>query len=261
MTLDPLLLEACPVGHLPLIRAVIDDLGIVPVLEERCPKHPLAVVSDADCVVLMILNLISGRVALHRMNDWLDRTDAEILLGTQRPASAFHDTRLEACLDHIAAAGTDLLLGDVVDRYLQRPDLPKRWCAHQDTTSVSVFGAYDEADEPVPTFGFSKDHRPDLRQLIFGLTLHGAAGIPVLGTMLDGNTSDVVVNRLHVAALAERLPDPSQVTLIADCKLVDAETVGQVLDAGMRFVSLLPDTYEPTFQGSPTLPHGISALS
>lgn len=156
MTLDPLLLEACPIGHLPLIRAVIDDLGVVPVLEERCPKHPLAVVSDADCVVLMILNLLSGRVALHRMNDWLDCTDAEILLGTQRLASAFHDTRLEACLDHIAAAGTDLLLGDVVDRYLQRPDLPKRWCAHQDTTSVSVFGAYDEADEPVPTLAFRR---------------------------------------------------------------------------------------------------------
>lgn len=244
MTLEPLLLEACPIAHLPLIRAVIDDLGIVPVVDARCPQHPLSVVSDADCVVLMILNLLSGRVALHRMNDWLDRTDAEILLGTGRPATAFHDTRLESCLDHLADAGTDLLLGDVVDRYLQRPDLPRRWCAHQDTTSISVFGAYDEADEPIPTFGFSKDHRPDLRQLIFGLTLHGAAGIPVLGTMLDGNTSDVVANRSHVAALAERLPDPGQVTLIADCKLVDAETVGQVLDAGMHFVSLLPDTYD-----------------
>ncbi len=76
MTLDPLLLEACPIGHLPLIRAVIDDLGIVPVLEERSPKHPRSVMSDADCVVLMILNVLSGRVALHRMNDWLDRSDA-----------------------------------------------------------------------------------------------------------------------------------------------------------------------------------------
>lgn len=244
MTPEDLVLEPCPIGHLPLIRAVVDDLGIVSVLDERCPKHPLSVVSDADCVVLMILNLLSGRVALHRMNDWLERTDAEILLGTDRPASAFHDTRLEACLDHLAAVGTDLLLGDVVDRYLTRPDLPRAWDAHQDTTSVTVFGDYDLADEPLPTYGFSKDHRPDLRQLIFGLTLHGSAGIPVLGTMLDGNTSDVTVNRIHLAALAERLPEPGQVTLIADCKLVDAETVGQVLDAGLHFVSLLPDTFD-----------------
>jgi len=74
------------------------------------------------------------------MNDWLDRTDAELLLGPNVPAGAFNDTRQEVCLDHVALVGTDLLLADIVDLYLKRPDLPSAFSAHQDTTSLSMYG-------------------------------------------------------------------------------------------------------------------------
>ena len=232
------------VGHLPLIRAVIDDLGITQAIDARCPKHAQAQVSDADCVVLLILNILSGRVALHRMNDWLDRTDIELLLGSDRPAASFHDTRLGAALDHLHTTGVDTLMGDIVDIYLHRPELPRSFCVHQDTTSLSVYGDYEDAESPIPTFGFSKDHRPDLRQLIFGLTLHGATAVPLLGAMFDGNTADVTANRHALNEIAKRLPEPEQVTFVGDCKLVDGETVAQILDLGMHFVSLLPDTFD-----------------
>jgi len=244
MTPENLPFNVAPVGHLPLIRAAIDDLGITAVINAHCPKHAQARVSDADCMVLLLLNILSGRVALHRMNDWLDRTDAELLLGPDRPAEAFHDTRLGVALDHLHAAGVDTILGDIVDGYLRRPGLPLTFSVHQDTTSISVFGAYEDAEGPVPTFGFSKDHRPDLRQLIFGLTLHGATAVPLLGTVFDGNTSDVTANRHHLAEIAKRLPAPEEVTFVGDCKLIDAETVAQILDLRMHFISLLPDTFD-----------------
>jgi len=96
-------LQAFAVAHLPLIRAIVDDLGIVKAVEARSPKHPLARVSDAQCLVVMMLNILCGRVALFRMNDWLDRTDVKLLLGPDAPADAFNDTRLGACLDHLGA--------------------------------------------------------------------------------------------------------------------------------------------------------------
>jgi len=245
MTISESDVAAVPVAHLPVVRALIDQLGIHEILDEALPKHPLSRVSDADCVVVMMLNVLCGRVALFRMDQWLGRTDAELLLGAGREADAFDDDRLAAALDHIDAVGTDHLLTAVVTRYLGRPDRETTYTVHQDFTSYGLYGEYRDVSPlgPLPAYGHSKDLRPDLKQLFFGLSLHGSAGIPLVCSTLDGNTSDARANRDHLARLAKLLPDEDDVTIVGDCKLVDAQTVGQLLAAGFHFISLLPDSY------------------
>jgi transposase len=238
-------LQAVPVAHLPVLRALIDQLGIHEILDAALPKHPLSRVSDADCVVSMMLNVLCGRVALFRMDQWMGRTDTELLLGPGRDADAFDDNRLAAALDHIDVVGTDWLLTGVVQRYLAAPLRERAYSVHQDFTSYSVYGEYRDVSPtgPLPMFGHSKDLRPDMKQLIFGLSLHGSAGIPLVCSTLDGNTADTRANRNHLAELARLLPPEDEVTIVGDCKLVDGQTIGQLLSAGFDFVSLLPATY------------------
>ncbi len=232
-----------PVGHLPFVRGVVERLGILEVIDDHCPLRFGNKVSDAECVGAMILNILSGRVALYRMEEWLALTDVELLLGEGVPREALNDTRLARALDYVDAAGTDTILGAVVLRYLAREDRPTEYTVHQDTTSISLWGAYDDAGEPVPTYGYSKDRRPDLKQLVFGLTLHGSVGIPMVHSVTAGNTPDQAANRDHLAQLSKMLPDDDEVTVVADCKLVDADTLGRVLGAGFHLVSLVPDTF------------------
>lgn len=78
---------------------------------------------------------------------------------------------------------------------------------------------------------------------MFGFSLHGSAGIPLVCSTLSGNTSDVRANRDHLARLVKLLPADDEVTIVGDCKLVDGQTLGQLLTAGFHFVSLLPDNY------------------
>lgn len=234
---------ARPVAHLPFVRAVVDQLGILPAIEARCPKHALNRVSDADCVLALVLNVLCGRPALYRMDEWLGQLDVEVLFGQGTEAEAFNDTRLAEALDHVDEAGTDTILADIVRAYLAQEGEPRAFSAHHDTTSVSVYGAYLGDVDPQPLHGYSKDHRPDLKQLIYGLTLHGAVGMPLVSTVSPGNTSDPAAARDHLARLVDVLPDEHEVTLVGDCKLVDATTVGRVLRAGLHFVSLLPDTF------------------
>jgi transposase len=234
---------ARPVAHLPFVRAVVDQLGILPAIDARCPKHPLNRVSDSDCVLALVLNVLCGRPALYRMNEWLGRLDAEVLFGEGTDPEAFNDTRLAEALDHLDEAGTDTILADIVRAYLAEDGEPRAFSAHHDTTSVSLYGAYEGESEPRPAFGYSKDKRPDLKQLIYGLTLHGAVGMPLVSTVTAGNTSDPAAARDHLARLVEVLPDEHEVTLVGDCKLVDAYTIGRVLRAGLHFVSMLPDTF------------------
>lgn len=157
--------------HLPVLRALIDDLHITDILDRHLPKHPLARVSDAQCVVALILNILSGRLALWRMAAWLEEIDLELVLGEGVQVNAFHDTRLGEALDHIDALGTDVVLSEVAVGWVSRPSHPHSYCVHLDTSSVSVYGRYLGVPEPTPTHGFSKDKRPDLKQLIFGLSV------------------------------------------------------------------------------------------
>jgi transposase len=78
---------------------------------------------------------------------------------------------------------------------------------HLDTTRVPVDGRYnsDEApEEPVVpiTRGYSRDHRPDVNQVMLELMVEHQAGIPLLMQPLSGNSSDTQgfgeAVRLHV---------------------------------------------------------------
>jgi len=245
MLSDDLDLHTAHLGHLPLVRALITQLGIDEVLDELLPKDPRNRVSDAQCVAAMILNVLSGRCALYSMPQFFEHVDSAVILGSDCPPDALNDARLAAALDHLFDVGTDTVMSAVARRYLER-DPSKAYSAYLDTTSLSVHGAYDVIPaEGAPTLrrGFSKDHRPDLKQLIFGLSLHGAAGIPLTSTSLDGNTSDKQANEWTIEALAGLLPEEDDVTLVGDSKLVDAELIGRLQYEGFHFVSLVPLTY------------------
>lgn len=245
---DSLELRPVVLRHLPLLREAIDRLGIRDVVDELLPPDRRSEVSDGDCVTLMIANILHGRVALYNMGDWLSTTDAGVLLWEGCPTGAFGDDRLGKCLDRLWNLGTDNVVTAVASRYLHSDEAPGEYIVLNDTTTLSLEGAYvledyDKEGAPVPKHGHSKDLRPDLKQLVYGLSLHGAAGLPLVGSMLDGNTSDHSANRLHIEKLAALLPPEDEVTLVADCKFVDAETLGKAWRTGFHYVSLLPRTF------------------
>lgn len=233
--------------HFPLLRAAIERLGIRGVIDELLPKDPRSVVSDADCVTLMVANILSGRVALYGMGEWLAGTDVGLLLGEGCPPESFTDDRLGKCLDHLYRVGTDTVFAGVARSFLASSPPAPSVLVPTDTTSITLQGAYatpsTHAGAPVPARGHSKDFRPDLKQLIYGLSLHGPTGVPLCASMLDGNTADAVANRIQIDKLAQTLPPETDVTLIADCKLVDALTLGWARRSGFHYVSLLPRTF------------------
>lgn len=239
-----------PVRHLPFIRWAIDELGIREIVDAACPPDPRHKVSDGDCVAVMILNVLCGRVALYDMGAWLADTDVDLLLGEDVDPSAFNDDRLASALDRLFDAGTESVFADVAQRVLRRPEIERSYSVHTDTTSVKLQGAYEEKPSrpwpegsPVPARGFSKDRRPDLKQLIFGLSTHGPTRIPIGFSVLDGNSADVKANRFHVEYLSQLLPAEDDVLLVGDCKFVDAQTLGAARMSGFHYVSLLPHTF------------------
>ena len=243
---DDLDIKASTVGHYPLVVSLIDDLGVTSVLDELLPKDPRSKVSDADCVTAMVMNILGGRIALYRMEQWIRQFPVDDIIGPHCHPTDFTDDRLAKTLDNLHEVGTDTILSAVVKRYMSRENRVREYSIHQDTTSIVLYGMYEgDVPEwaPTPNYGYSKDHRPDLKQLVFGLTMHGPTGIPLVGTMFDGNTSDKYANNFHIEAMAGLLPSEDEITFVADSKLVDPQTLGALLEQEMHFISLIPRTF------------------
>jgi hypothetical protein len=94
----------------------------------------------------------------------------------------------------------------------------------------------------VVTHGYSKDHRGDLKQLMYGMLVSADGGVPVFGQVLDGNASDNDATAAFFARVRQLVKDPREVTLVADSKGWCAQVVSLINQQGLRLLSRLPRT-------------------
>ncbi len=115
----------------------------------------------------------------------------DLLLGEDICSNDFNDDMLGRHLDAISAYGTTKLFSEITYEIGIENNL-FNGCYHLDSTSFSLHGAYDncEGSLPFPTLDYSKDHRPDLKQITVTMTQVGEADIPIWFEALDGNSSD-----------------------------------------------------------------------
>lgn len=109
---------------------------------------------------------------------------------------------------------------------------------------MTFYGKYECWNVPeTTTYGFNKDHRPDLKQLVLGLSVTADGSVPLAPTVYDGNQTD---DRLHNEN-HRRLRDllrTSQFIYVADCKLATEENLGRIDGYAGRFVTAIPRTWK-----------------
>src|SRR5918998_193630 len=82
-------MEVYPVHHLPIIKAYADQLGLVGLINHYVPT---TMEVDAGTVVLgLVLDTLSGRSPLYRLEEFFAHQDTELLLGKALPSHAFTD--------------------------------------------------------------------------------------------------------------------------------------------------------------------------
>ncbi len=236
------------VDHLPIVAAFCRRIGLIETVNATA-ETGMAV--DVGTVVqAMVLDTISTRSPLYRVDQFVEAHDTEVLLGRLLPSQAFNDTNLGRVLNAIYEAGSEQLFSQVALKAVAVSELDM--ChVHFDTTSVNVWGEYDtciEEEERLNiTCGHSKDKRPDLKQfMIKMLCVH--RNIPILGGCEDGNASDKTLNKTLLSRLSSYLADhgvqPGGFVYIADSALVTPDNLDE-LDPNL-FITRLPFTYKET---------------
>jgi transposase len=238
-------IEVYPVHHLPIIKAYADQLGLVSLINHYVPTEMEV---DAGTVVLaLVLDTLSGRSPLYRLEEFFAQHDTELLLGKTVPPQALNDDTAGRVLDRLYDFGTMRLFTACAVRAATRFGLERHY-VHFDTTSRSVWGEYQFAEtQDLPfqvTYGYSKDKRPDLKQFVLS-TLCVDRAVPIWGKLDDGNASDKTLNTTLLSELARLLADygvrPGAYIYIADAALVTEDNLTALRDT--FFITRLPATY------------------
>jgi transposase len=237
------------VGFLPIVSAYAARIGLVDEIDRLL--HCEMEVSPGRVVLAMVLDALSGRSPLFRLEEFFADKDVELLLGENIPVAKLNDDTAGRVLDRIAEVGTNVVMGGIAMGVVRSFALDLSQ-AHQDVTSHKVFGdylLYEEEGHAQPfviTEGFSRDHRPDLKQLTHNL-LCVDHGIPVYSKIMDGNASDKTINHRLIPEMAQRMRSLGREVFIyvADSALVTEENLALIddWDNGFLFVSRLPLTY------------------
>lgn len=140
----PPAIEVYPVHHLPIIKAYADQLGLVGLINHYVPTEMDV---DAGTVVLgLVLDTLSGRSPLYRLEEFFAHQDTALLLGKTLPPQAFTDDTVGRVLDRLYDFGTMRLFTACAVRAAARFGLERRY-VHFDTTSRNVWGDYQFAEE------------------------------------------------------------------------------------------------------------------
>jgi transposase len=198
-------IEVYPVQHLPIIKAYADQLGLISLINHSVPT---AMEVDAGTVMLaLVLETLSGRSPLYRLEEFFAQQDTALLLGKTVPSQALNDDTAGRVLDRLYDFGTMRLFTACAVRSAMRFSLERHY-VHFDTTSRSVWGEYQYAKtQNVPfqvTYGYSKDKRPDLKQFVLS-TLCVDRAVPIWGKPEDGNASDKTLNTTLLSEIAQLL--------------------------------------------------------
>jgi transposase len=122
---------------------------------------------------------------------------------------------------------------------------------HNDTTSISFFGQCNnrKTDESIKiTFGHSKKHRKDLKQLVWSLSVSSDSGLPLFQKAYSGNTADVKTYVEQWHNLIDLL-ESRDFLYVADSKLITHENMAHIHDNEGVFIAPAPmyESYKTAF--------------
>jgi transposase len=243
-------LDSFRLGALPILNRILQRLRLGEFLRDYLPREDKrSRVPTAAALLVLLRNLLLSREPLYGVGEWAARYAPDLLGLSADQLDGLNDDRVGRCLDRlfqsdVASLALAVATLAITEFKVELDEL------HNDSTTVTFHGAYPNAAEEKArhgkttlaiTWGHNKDHRPDLKQLLYILTVSGDGGVPVHFQAQSGNVTDDKTHRATWDLLC-KLTGRRDFLYVADCKLATAENMAYIHQRGGRFLSVLPRT-------------------
>jgi transposase len=240
-------LESRFIGALPVVNHFLVRLQIESLLEERLlPPDPRNKVAPVRVLMVLLRSLILSKAPLYSVSEWATSMLPEALGLTSVEAAALNDDRLGRALDDLFISDRVALLTDFVLRMI--PEFQIRLDElHNDSTTLTFQGDYRSANggevNGIPThritYGHNKDFRPDLKQLLWILTVSSDGAVPVHFKVDHGNIGDPTTH-IETWNLLRRIVGGPKFLYVADCKLCTSDNLRFIDEQHGSFITVLP---------------------
>jgi len=234
-------------GPLPLIDHFLSRFDLDQRLDRFVPTKDRRVrVRYGKGLGVLLRSILVEREPIYRQQETVSQFAPECFGLSPEEAASIGDDAIGRSLDRLFDSDRAALLTDVVVAAVREFDV----CLdelHNDSTTVRFCGKYRSADgrklrgkrAPAITYGYSKDHRPDLKQLLFILTTTDDGTIPLQFRCENGNTNDAPTHQETWDFLC-KATGRTDFLYVADCKLCSRPALDHIHYGGGRLVTVLP---------------------
>jgi transposase len=288
---EPIEIDVQDIDHLGLIAGIVDEIGIVEIINRLLGTHPLEEVSAGHVVKSMILNCLGFLTApLYLFSQFFEGKATEHLIGPGVKPVQLNDSRIGRVLDELYKKGLSSVFMEIALAAVKRFGVSTKR-AHLDGSSFSVQGEYlnsqrektspeietgetfkgskdlpqaeaEDSAEPVPieiTYGYSRDHRPDLKQFTLSLITSGDGDVPLYLRVGNGNDADQAVFTEVIAEFQQQWQAAKPEVYVADAALYSEENL--VALGEIPWISRVPATIAEAQQLIQFLPSEMFSLS
>jgi transposase len=198
--------------HLGLVAGIIDEIGLVEIINEQVGSQPGEIVTAGQVVKAILLNGL-GFVsrALYLFGQFFEDKATEHLLGEGIRPEHLNDDKIGRVMDKLYGKGLSATFLLITLAAVKKYGISTQ-SVHLDASSFSLHGQYncewpqveiitgkavqEKSISCLPiriTQGYSRDKRPDLKQFILDLIVSGDGDVPLFLRVADGNESDKAV--------------------------------------------------------------------
>lgn len=215
MKINPQEIEIQNIDHLGIVAGIIDCIGLVEIINELIGQEKGEKVSPGNVVKAMIMNGL-GFVSkpLYMFPQYFETIACEHLIGAGVKPEYLNDDKLGRVMDKLFIKGLDTIFFIIALKAAKKFGVSLS-TSHLDSSSMHVHGQYNTSlpevifenqqtgnsqeieelsvkspQEITITYGYSRDHRPDLKQFIIELICSGDGDIPIFLKLASGNQSD-----------------------------------------------------------------------
>ncbi|MBC2695466.1 MAG: IS1634 family transposase [Desulfobacteraceae bacterium] len=231
------------VGGLPLIHAIAKRMRLKEILYKYIPVHGNEDIPAVETLVLLVYNLILGKDPLYEMEEWVESIDFRCINNEDYENVKFNDDRFGRVLNKLYLVDRASLMTEIVVSFVKEFEIALTQLSN-DSTSIKAFGRYPGKTRTGLELkkGHSKDHRPDLKQLVFSLSIAGDGAVPVHYKCYPGNVTD---DQTHIETwdTLRKITGYPDFLYVADSKLCTDEQLSYIVGKGGRAVTIIPETW------------------
>ena len=236
------------VGEIPILQHIANRLGIKEILSRYIPWHGNEKVSVADSLMLLVYNITCGRQPLYELEEWVTKMRPDMFGYASFEKGIFNDDRFGRALDKLYHADRASLMTEIVINTVKTINL-KLDQLHNDSTTVKAYGKIPgkTANGLQLKRGNSKDHRPDLKQLVYCLTVSADGFVPIHYKTYSGNITDDTTH-IETWNILTNIIGKKDFLYVADCKACTDKQLSYIVSHHGKALTIIPETWSEVQQ-------------